>query len=52
MMEIRYRCPFTGQIILTIDDYSTLRVIGNTTPCPTCKTSHPIMICPKEVVKE
>jgi len=52
MSEIIYKCPFAGKIILTVDSISTLRYIGNMTPCPYCHTSHPLAICPREILED
>jgi len=47
--EIAYKCPFTRKVILTVDS-KALRFIENETPCPDCKISHPLSICPREII--
>ena len=49
-MNLIYKCPFTGKVILTAD-VEVMRFIGKETPCPDCKTSHPLPICPRGIEK-
>jgi len=49
-MNIIYKCPWTGKVILTVD-IEAIRLLNGETPCPYCETVHPLPICPRETSK-
>ena len=46
-MNLIYKCPFTSKVILTVD-VEVVGTLNGETPCPDCKTSHPLSICIRE----
>ena len=47
-MSIIYKCPFTNKQILEVDVEALKVERIYETPCPYCKTVHPLPICPRE----